>query len=134
MRVISDPASPPPSPPPPEPSDARRLGLVGEDLLVRSRIAPLAGAAGWRLLAVRSLADAWGCDLLLFDLNRELEARLELLTEVRAAVPQVPAICFGAHLEAGSWAEAARRLGAVRCVANSRLADVLRRYLAPGRR
>ena len=107
------------------------LGVVGAELMVRSRVLAMAGPLGWAVRDVGTAAQALSVDLLLVDLNREPDRRLALLDQVRSSLPQLPAICFGAHVEAGVWAPAARRLGA-KCCANSSLPGVLRRHLSPG--
>ncbi len=104
------------------------VGVVGAELMVRSRVLAVAGPLGWTVRDVGRAADALSVDLLLVDLNREPERRLALLFQVRSSLPQLPAICFGAHVEAGAWAPEARRLGAV-CCANSSLPRVLRQHL-----
>ncbi len=98
--------------------------------MARSRVMALAVPLGWRVVDVGTPADALGVDLLLLDLNREADLRLTLLDQVRSSLPQLPAICFGAHVEAGAWAPEARRLGAI-CCANSSLSRVLRQHLSP---
>ncbi len=105
------------------------LGLVGGDLLVHSRVAGLAAQLGWSAVPVRNRAEAEKCRLLLFDLNREVGSRLELLAEVVGANPSLSTVCFGAHVEVAGWRPRARALGAGVCTVNSRLLDVLRRQL-----
>jgi hypothetical protein len=112
------------------PRHGRIVGVVGAELMARSRVMALAVPLGWRVRDVRTEAEARGVDLLLLDLNREPGLRLALLDQARSTRPQLPAICFGAHVEAGSWAPEARRLGAI-CCANSSLSRVLRRHLSP---
>ena len=109
----------------------RVLGLVGSELMVRSRVSVVAAPLGWTLREVRTPAEAQGLDLLLVDLNREERPRLALLEQLHTELPELATICFGAHLEAGSWAREARRHGAL-CCANSSLARVLLRQLSPG--
>jgi hypothetical protein len=103
--------------------------VVGGELMARSRVTAIAAPLGWRIRDVRTPAEARGLDLLLLDLNREPGLRLTLLEQARSSLPQLPAICFGAHVEAGSWAPEARRLGAI-CCANSSLSKVLRQHLS----
>ncbi len=98
--------------------------------MARSRVMALAVPLGWRVVDVGTPADALGVDLLLLDLNREADLRLTLLDQVRSSLPQLPVICFGAHVEAGAWAPEARRLGAI-CCANSSLSRVLHQHLSP---
>jgi hypothetical protein len=97
--------------------------------MVRSRVTALAVPQGWRVQDVRTPSEARGVELLLVDLNREANLRLALLGRVRSGLPELPAVCFGAHMEAGGWAPEARRLGAV-CCANSSLPAVLLRQLS----
>lgn len=104
--------------------------MVGAELMARSRVLALAAPLGWTLRDVGTSADALGVDLLLVDLNRAQDLRLGLLDQVRSNLPQLPAVCFGAHVEAGAWAPEARRLGAI-CCANSSLSRVLRQHLSP---
>ena len=97
--------------------------------MVRSRVTALAVPLGWRVQDVRTPAEAHSVDVLLVDLNREPDLRLALLGRMRSSLPELPAVCFGAHMEAGGWAPEARRLGAV-CCANSSLSAVLLRQLS----
>ena len=106
------------------PPASRTLGVVGAELMVRSRVTALAAPRGWMVQDVRTPAEALSVDLLLVDLNRDADLRLALLGRVRSTTPELPAVCFGAHLGAAGWAPAALRLGAV-CCANSSLPKVL---------
>lgn len=101
------------------------LGLVGGDLMVRSRIESVANRVGWRMRDLRTPQDAAGCTLVVVDLNRDREQRLHRLHEVAVEVPGATVLAFGPHLDVAAWRPAARRAGAGTCTVNSRVERVL---------
>lgn len=101
------------------------LGLIGGDLMVRSRIESVANRAGWRMRDLRTPQDAAGCALVVVDLNRDREQRLQRLHEVAVGVPSASVLAFGPHLDVSAWRPAARRAGAGSCTVNSQVERIL---------
>lgn len=107
------------------------LGLIGGDLMVRSRIVAVTRDRGWRIRDIRAPQDAAGCALVLVDLNAAREERLLRLQEAIPVLPrEVLVLAFGPHVDASAWRPAARRAGAGTCTVNRRVAAVLRGRLA----
>ncbi|MGC1184386.1 MAG: hypothetical protein WBA31_04435, partial [Candidatus Dormiibacterota bacterium] len=104
-----------------------RVGLVSQDLMVRSRVE---ASLPFPLVMVEAGAPRLegGFDLLLLDLNRDAADRLGWLAEL--AAPQASeVICFGPHTEMAELNPTAKAAGASRCVANSHLPETLQRWL-----
>ena len=110
----------------------RRVGLLTQDLLVRSRVeaALVIGPAKVETVAGDELDEEF--DLLLVDLNRNWEQRLSWLGRTAATWPAVEVICFGPHTEMAQLSSRARAAGATSCVANSHLAQTLQRWQRSG--
>ena len=115
-----------------EPGAVLRVGLLSQDLLVRSRVEAVLGGqvANVGMVAGEEIAGVF--DLLVVDLNREQEKRLAWIGRVTPTQPGVEVICFGPHTEMAQLSSTARAAGANRCVANSHLAETLQRWLRAG--
>ncbi|MGH7640000.1 MAG: hypothetical protein ACREOL_03680 [Candidatus Dormibacteria bacterium] len=105
-----------------------RIGILGADLLWRSRVAAALGEAGAELKQVGPGPLPPGLDLLLVDLNRDPGERLQRLTGLLSAAPKLEVVCYGPHAQMAGLSPEARRRGARRCVANSQLQHTLRRF------
>jgi len=105
-----------------------RVGLVSQDLMVRSRVE---ASLAFPLVVVEVGAARLegGFDLILLDLNREAEERLRWLARLVALEEASEVICFGPHTEMAQLNPAAMAAGAARCVANSHLPETLQRWL-----
>jgi len=105
-----------------------RVGLVCQDLMVRSRVE---AALGFPVVTVEPSGPRLdgGFDLLLLDLNRSAPERLAWLSGLASPESSSEVICFGPHTEMASLNPTARAAGASRCVANSHLPETLQRWL-----
>jgi len=112
-----------------EPQAVARVGLLTQDLLVRSRVQVGLGrhAAGLELIAGEEITGTF--DLLLVDLNRNPEEQLARLGRLVRAQPDAEVICFGPHTHMAQLSPTAKAAGATRCVANSHLPETLQRWL-----
>lgn len=110
----------------------RLIGLLGGDLMSLSRVTIIGRQLGFGVRPVRSAADLPGLDLLLVDLNRDADRQLTRMTQLLTAQPELRAIGVGRHTELGGLQPKARAAGALRCVANSGLPQLLERALAGG--
>jgi hypothetical protein len=106
-----------------------RVGLLTEDLMVRSRVEVALRPRAVRVELLTLGALPIGYDLLLVDLNRDPTVRLAWLKPALGASPVAEAICFGPHTEMARLHPLAMETGARRCVANSHLPDTLGRWL-----
>ncbi|MGC2192273.1 MAG: hypothetical protein WA751_08055 [Candidatus Dormiibacterota bacterium] len=109
-----------------------RVGLLSQDLMVRSRVEAGLGGASVKVEMITGEEIPGGFDLLLVDLNREQEQRLAWLGRATVSLPGAEVICFGPHTEMAQLSPAAKAAGAKGCVANSHLAETLRRWLRSG--
>lgn len=105
------------------------VGVVGGDLMLGSRVGAVASRMGWRVGPVIDLDGALRCRLLVLDMNRDPDRGLALLEQLGGSDSAPGAICVGAHVEVAAWRPRARRLGALACTVNSKLAEVLVRQL-----
>lgn len=111
-----------------EPVAPPRVGLVTQDLMVRSKVESLLTplAVGGTLVGDEPSPGPF--DLLLVDLNRNAADRLAWLERVASSGPGGEVICFGPHTEMAELTRRARAAGATRCVANSHLPETLQRW------
>ncbi|HUY08871.1 MAG TPA: hypothetical protein VMW80_05405 [Candidatus Dormibacteraeota bacterium] len=113
-------------------SAALRVGLLSQDLLVRSRVETGLGGHGVKLEMITGQEPVEVFDLLLVDLNREQEKRLTWLSQATLNQPSAGVICFGPHTEMAKLSPRAKAAGANSCVANSHLDQTLQRWLRSG--
>jgi hypothetical protein len=106
-----------------------RVGLLTQDLMVRSRVEVALRPRAVRVELLTLGAQPNGYDLLLVDLNRDATLRLVWLERALAARSLGEAICFGRHTEMAELNPRAIAAGARRCVANSHLPKALERWL-----
>ncbi|MGH7643065.1 MAG: hypothetical protein ACRENX_08660 [Candidatus Dormibacteria bacterium] len=111
-----------------EPRNGPTVGLLSQDLLVRSRVETGLSSTGARVQLIVAGELPPGLELLLVDLNRQAPERLSWLRRVAPTRSGTEVICFGAHTEMAQLSATARAAGASRCVANSHLAESLQRW------
>ena len=106
------------------------VGMVGADLMVTSRLSAILGHHGLSLRSIAHGADLSGLQLVLVDLNRDQESRLQTMRGLSQVTPPPLIVAFGPHVLMRDLGRRARAAGADRVVANSALPVVLEGLLA----
>lgn len=100
-------------------STPRRVALVSDDLMFRSKLDAAVRSTGGELVAAR-VEELPQADALFVDLNSDSPHRLGLIARVREAQPDAAIIAF-CHHEAKDVREAAMHAGASSCITNGAL-------------
>lgn len=104
--------------------------MVGADLMVTSRLSAMLGHHGLSLRSIAHGAELSGLQLVLVDLNRDQESRLQTMRGLSQVTPPPLIVAFGPHVLMRDLGRRARAAGADRVVANSALPVVLEGLLA----
>jgi len=81
------------------------LALVS-DLVFRSKIRLAAEAIGEKVQFLKTVPEQISARMILFDLNDKSGDVITAIRQARQSWPDVPRICYGAHVETDLFAEA----------------------------